>query len=65
MTAGSVHMSGTTNSAERIDCLIKGADYEIAVGGRASESGEFDGIHYVVVYVKNEAGLWSAKYIQA
>jgi hypothetical protein len=61
MTAGSVHMSGTTNSAERIDCLIKGADYEAALG----EVGKVDGAHFVVVYVKNEAGLWSASYLEA
>ncbi len=62
---GSLNVSGETNSSNTIACMIKGADYEIAVGGRASESGEFDGIHYVVVYVKNEADLWSAKYIKA
>ena len=60
MTANSVHMSGTTNSAERIDCLIKGADYEAALGGEGH-----DGAHFVVVYVKNEAGLWSASYLEA
>ena len=60
MTAGSVHMSGTTNSAERIDCLIKGADYEAALGGEGH-----DGAHFVVVYVKNEADLWSASYLEA
>jgi hypothetical protein len=61
MTAGSVHMSGTAGSAERIDCLIKGADYEAALG----EVGKVDGAHFVVVYVKNEAGLWSASYLEA
>lgn len=62
---GSENVSGTTNSSSEINCMVRGADYEIALGGRASETGEFDGIHYVVVYVKNEAGLWSAKYIKA
>lgn len=59
VTAGSVHMAGTTSSAERIDCMIKGADYEAALGGEGN-----DGAHIVVVYVKNEAGLWSANMTQ-
>lgn len=54
MTNGSVHMSGTTSSSANIDCTIKGADYELALGGEGN-----DGAHYVVVYIKNEAGLWS------
>ena len=58
---GSENMAGETNSSNTISCLIKGADYEAALG----EAGTVDGIHYVVVYVKNEAGLWSSKYIKA
>lgn len=54
MTNDSVHMSGTTNSSANIDCTIKGADYELALGGEGK-----DGAHFVVVYIKNEAGLWS------
>lgn len=50
----SIHMSGETNSAAAIDCMIKGADFKAALGG-----GDVDGAHYVVVYIKNEAGLWS------
>lgn len=57
---GSENMFGETNSSNTIACLIKGADYEAALGGAGN-----DGMHYVVVYVKNEAGLWSSKYIQA
>jgi hypothetical protein len=60
MTNQSVHMSGTTNSSDPIDCLIKGADYELALGGEGN-----DGAHIVVVYVKNEADLWSASYLEA
>jgi hypothetical protein len=54
MTNESVHMSGETSSSANIDCTIKGADYELALGGEGH-----DGAHYVVVYIKNEAGLWS------
>lgn len=61
MTASSIHMAGTTNSDERIDCLIKGADYEAALG----ITGAHEGAHVVVVYVKNEAGLWSDGYTVA
>jgi hypothetical protein len=39
--------------------MIKGADYEAALGGEGH-----DGAHIVVVYVKNEAGLWSANMTQ-
>ena len=61
MTNGSVHMSGKTSSISNIDCMIKGADYEAALG----EAGKVDGAHFVVVYVKNEADLWSASYMAA
>jgi hypothetical protein len=54
MTNESVHMSGETSSSANIDCTIKGADYELALGGEGH-----DGAHYVGVYIKNEAGLWS------
>jgi hypothetical protein len=73
MTNGSVHMFGTTNSFDSIDCLIKGADYEAALvaanpttlkpGDQLTEDDKnngfvsADGAHYVVVYIKNEAGL--------
>ena len=60
-TNGSENMTGTTNSSNEISCMIRGADYETALG----EAGKVDGLHYVVVYVKNEAGAWSAKYIKA
>lgn len=60
-TGGSSNMAGETNSSDEISCMIRGADYEAALG----EVGTVDGLHYVVVYVKNEAGLWSAKYIKA
>lgn len=56
----SVHMFGETNSSNSIDCMIKGADYEAALGGEGH-----DGAHFVVVYVKNEAGLWSASFLAA
>jgi hypothetical protein len=63
--SGSVHMSGTTNSAERIDCMIKGADYEAALVAKGLVAGDTaEGAHIVVVYVKNEAGLWSANMTQ-
>ena len=57
MDNNSVHMFGETNSSANIDCTIKGADYELALGG--SDENKVDGAHYVVVYIKNEAGLWS------
>lgn len=59
MTNGSVHMSGSTNSSDRIDCMIRGKDYEAALG--ISEAHE--GAHVVVVYVKDEAGNWSKGYM--
>ena len=59
--AGSENMTGETTGSNEISCMIKGADYEAALG----EAGKVDGMHYVVVYVKNEAGAWSAKYIKA
>jgi hypothetical protein len=58
-------MSGSRGTAtnQPIDCSINGADFEIAIGGRPSETGEFDGAHIVVAYVQNEAGLWSKNII--
>lgn len=63
MTAGSLNMSGTgTHQAtEVISCLIKGADYETALVARGGVAGgTAEGVHYVVAYVKDEAGTWSA-----
>jgi hypothetical protein len=79
-TYGSENMAGETNSSNTIACLIKGADYEEAIIAanpglkrgkdlteeeKAAKVECADGIRYVVVYVKNEAGLWSSKYIKA
>lgn len=57
-TGGSSNMSAMdiSVSEDSIDCRIRGADYEAALG----EAGTVDGAHIVVVYVRNEAGLWSA-----
>jgi hypothetical protein len=63
MTAGSLNMSGTgTHQAtEVISCLIKGTDYETALVARGGVAGDTaEGVHYVVAYVKDEAGTWSA-----
>lgn len=57
---GSVNMAGTgLDSDAAISCKIDGADYEIAIGGKASETGEFDGAHIVVAYVADMGGNWS------
>jgi hypothetical protein len=42
-------------SQEPINAVIKGADYEAALG----EVGQVDGAHIVVVYVQDLAGTWS------
>ena len=55
-TNGSVNMSGTQSaSTATINAKIKGADYELALGGTSK-----DGAHIVVVYVQDEAENWSA-----
>lgn len=60
-TNGSINMSATgIDSNAQVTSTIKGADYELAIGGRSSSSGEFDGLHIVVVYVQDKAGTWSA-----
>ena len=51
-------MHGTCNSSSPVDCLIKGADLETALGGPGN-----DGAHIIVVYVKDPAGQWSSKAI--
>lgn len=58
----SINMAGSgIRSDAAIDCVIKGEDFECALLARAGKSnhGEVDGIHYVVVYVQDLAGLWS------
>lgn len=58
-TNGSVNMSATgLNSDAAVNSTIKGADFELALGGPSS-SGEYDGVHYVVVYVQDKGGTWS------
>ena len=52
-------MSATgLNSDAAVNSTIKGADFELALGGPSS-SGEYDGVHYVVVYVQDKGGTWS------
>lgn len=54
-TGGSTNMSATgLDSANKVDCMIRGADFETALGGEGN-----DGAHIVVVYVQNKAGTWS------
>lgn len=57
----SVNMHATgLNSSAKVDCLIKGADYEYALKQRpGAPENSVDGAHYVVVYVENLAGNWS------
>lgn len=55
-THGSVNMAATgLKSADPIQSMIRGADYEAALG----EAGTVDGAHIVVVYVQDLAGTWS------
>lgn len=52
----SINMSATgLKSSAAIQSVIKGADYEAALG----EAGKVDGAHIVVVYVQDLAGTWS------
>lgn len=61
-THGSINTSGAGIEANAsIAVLLNGADYEKALG----EVGKVDGAHFVVVYVKDEAGTWSSKAIFA
>lgn len=58
-TAGSVNMSATgLNSNAAVSAMIKGLDFENALGG-ASVAHEKDGAHIVVVYVQDLGGTWS------
>lgn len=61
LTPASVNMHATgLNSSAKVDCLIKGADYEYALKQRpGAPKDSVDGAHYVVVYVENSAGNWS------
>lgn len=61
LTPASVNMHATgLNSSTKVDCLIKGADYEYALKQRpGAPKDSVDGAHYVVVYVENLAGNWS------
>ena len=59
-TAGSANMSATgLDSDAAVICKIKGADFEMAIGGDSSDSGQYDGAHIVVVYVQDMGGTWS------
>ena len=54
-TAGSINMTGNGGLGNvGINCLIKGADFETALGGTGN-----DGAHYVVIYVQDMGGTWS------
>lgn len=56
-TGGSVNMSATgLSSNAAVNAMIRGADFEAALG----EAGEVDGAHIVVVYVQDLGGTWSA-----
>ena len=61
LTPASVNMHATgLNSNAKVDCMIKGADYEYALKQRpGAPKDSVDGAHYVVVYVENLAGNWS------
>ena len=58
LTPASVNMHATgLNSSTKVDCMIKGADYEYALKQRpGAPKDSVDGAHYVVVYVENLAG---------
>jgi len=60
-THGSTNMSGTApQGVTEVSCCIKGADYEDALVAKGLVAGgTAEGIHIVVVYAKNEAGVWS------
>ena len=50
--------TNAANSSIRVwNVIVDGNDYRNALGG--SSSVNVDGTHYVAVYVKNKAGLWS------
>lgn len=56
MDNGSVNMYASgLNSNEARNAMIKGADFEAALG----EVGQVDGLRWVVVYVQDLAGQWS------
>ncbi len=56
VAGGSTNMSGANQkSTAKIACMIRGADYETALGGTGH-----DGLHIVVVYMQDEGGNWSA-----
>lgn len=56
---GSVNMSATgLSSNAAVSAKIKGADFEAALGELIT-AGQFDGLHFVVVYVQDYAGTWS------
>ena len=58
--AGSANMAATgLNQNTAVNCKIKGADFEVAIGGASSDSGQYDGAHIVVVYVQDMGGTWS------
>lgn len=61
-TAGSVNMSATgIESSNAVSCKIKGQDFETALKtANGSTTQSVDGIRYVVVYVKDQSGQWSA-----
>ena len=61
LTPASVNMHATgLNSNAKVDCMIKGADYEYALKQRpGAPADNVDGAHLVVVYVENLAGNWS------
>lgn len=61
LTPASVNMHATElNSNTKVNCLIKGADYEYALKQRpGAPKDSVDGAHLVVVYVENLAGNWS------
>ena len=61
LTPASVNMHATgLNSSTKVDCMIKGADYEYALKQRpGAPKDSVDGAHLVVVYVENLAGNWS------
>lgn len=61
LTPDSVNMHATgLKSSTKVNCKIKGADFEYALKKRpGAPADNVDGAHLVVVYVENLAGNWS------
>lgn len=55
-TYGSINMTGTNLTANTtVNCMVNGKDF-----GATSKVADTDGAYEIIVYIKDEAGNWSA-----